>query len=179
MANGFTLVFDPDVTQYRRLKITAGTNIMQGTVMDQLHTGSSTADVQPSTASSVTSAIYAVAAETVNSGATSILCALITPRQVWSCDATNTANAAHNGLRAIIGTETITAGTTATPPGNLKITSSTGVSDIASGTAFTVTTLNNTGSDVTGTTGVMIQQGILTAVSTTRLVVRFLVEHAA
>ena len=184
--NGFSLMVDPQTAVTRRLKIAAGTAIMQGTVMDQNHSGSATIDVAPSTSSSVTSTIYAVTAETVSSAATSVLCYIITPYQYWSCDTTNTANTAHDGQRMILGTETLTVGTNATPQGNLDYVSNSqsagntaGVTPVPVGTALTVTTANNTGSDVTGTTGVFEQLGTLAQLSTTRIWGRFLPEHAA
>ena len=173
MAAGFILISDPETTIYKKLQIASGTSILAGTVLDRVR-GSATVDAQKATASSTTSTIYAVAVSTASATDTTILAALITNRQVWSADAANTANAAHDGQRMIFGTQTIT-------PGNAtSILTSSGVGSIAGGTAFAnVTTVNNTGSDVTGTTGVFEQLGLLGLVSTVRVVGRMLYEHAA
>jgi len=186
MAQGFTLVYDPDVTVYRDVKIASGTAVASGTVVDQSHAGSATVDVATATTSSVTSTIYGVTVGSISSSATTVKIALITPRQIWACDtgATNstgggTAVAAYNGLRAILGTMTFTVGTTALPAGLLTYTSSTGVKSFATGDTMTCSTCYATGSDVTGTTGVFLQQGLLATVSTSRIVGRFLIEHAA
>ena len=79
----------------------------------------------------------------------------------------------------ILGTQTFTVGTTALPAGLLTRTSSTGVSSFATGDTMTCSTGYATGSDVTGTTGVFLQQGLLATISTSRIVGRFLIEHAA
>jgi hypothetical protein len=197
MASGFTLVYDPDSTVYRRLKITAGTAVMQGTVMDRLR-ATANVDVQACTATSVTSTVYAVAVETVSTTATSVLCALITPRQLWSADPVNQATTAalavtyggYNGQRQILGVQTVTptiGGSGATAWKNLQyIDPVTGISQVTSGTAFaTVTTANNTGSDVAGTTGVFEQlfyvvTSYTAGVPTTgRIIGRFEGEHAS
>lgn len=183
MAQGFTLFSDPDVTTFRKVKVASGTAIFRGTVMDRVR-GSATVDAQPSTASSTTSSIYGVTTQTISSTDTSVLIALITPRQLWmaDCGATGggTALAAQNGQRMIFGTQTITVGTTAAPAGDLTITTTSGVVTLATGTSFTTaTTVNNTGSDVTGTTGVFEQTAIAPLVSTARVVGRLLYEHAA
>jgi hypothetical protein len=186
MAQGFTLVYDPDVTVYREVKIASGTAVASGTVVDQSHSGSSTVDVATSTGSSVTSTIYGVTVGSISSSATTVKIALITPRQVWACDAGatsstggGTASAAYNGLRSVLGTMTFTVGTTALPAGLLTYTSSTGVKSFNTGDTMTCSTCYNTGSDVTGTTGVFLQQGLLATISTSRIVGRFLIEHAA
>jgi hypothetical protein len=189
MAQGFTLISDPDVTQYRRVKIatpSAGTMIISGTPVDQSHTASATVDVAVSTASSVTSAIYGVTVETIYAGQTSVLIAIITPRQFWAAEvststtsATGTASTSYNNLRSILGYQTVTVGTTALPQGALNYLSSTGVQSVPAATTANLVTVYNSTSDVTGTTGVFEQLGTLPSVSTTRIVGRFLVEHAA
>jgi hypothetical protein len=198
MAQGFTLTYDPQVTQYRRVKIatpSAGTAILAGTVVDQSHTGSATVDVAVSTASSVTSALYGVTMETIYAGMTSVLIAIITPAQVWETDASSsgttlTAIAAatlltYINLRAILGYTTVTVDSasptnanTATP-GMYTYLSPTGVLRLPSATTAQLSSVLASGSDVTGTTGVFIVTGTLPGISTTRVVGRFLTEHAA
>jgi stage V sporulation protein SpoVS len=197
MSNGFTLESDSNVTVYKRLMIAAGTAIMAGTVLDRVR-NSATAEAQPCTAASTTSTIYAVAMETVSTTATSILCALITSVQTWGADPVNQATtvalaatySGYNGQRMILGVQTLTptiGGSGATAWKNLQYSDpTTGLSQVPSGTAFaTVTTANNTGTDVPGTTGVFEQLGY-TVISWTagvpttgRIVGRFLTEHAA
>lgn len=207
MAQGFTLVYDPDVTTYRRVKITtpsAGTAILAGTIVDQNHGGSSSVDVVIGTtgggqgallSASLTSSLYGVTVETIYAGQTSVLIALITPRQVWSCEAgsattTLTAIAAatlitYIGLRGIPGYTTITVNSASptaanTAPGyTYSYLTSTGTATLPSQTTAALPTFLASGSDVTGTTGIFILQGTLPAVSTTRVVGRFLTEHAA
>jgi hypothetical protein len=191
MAQGFTLEYDPNVTQYRRLKVAAGTAIMQGTVLDRVR-NSASAEAQAASAASVTSSIYAVAMETVGTSATSVLACIITPDQVWQADPVNQATtgalattyAGYAGQRMILGVQTFTVGTTSGP--SFRYVSNTGVTDVPNGTAFTtLSTVNNTGTDVTGTTGVFEQLGYTVTsytagVPTTgRIVGRFLREHAA
>ena len=195
MTQGFTLLSDPDTTQYRRVKIatpSAGTAVLAGTPVDQSHAGSATVDVAVSTASSVTSVIYGVTVETIYAGQTSVLIALITPRQIWVCEAstattslTGTASTAYNGLRTILGYVGITVGTTTGVPaytyrylssGN---PTSDGVLSLPTGTTAQIVTSYTSTSDVTGTTGIFIQTGTIPSVSTTRIVGRFLIEHAA
>lgn len=177
MAQGFTLVYDPDTTVYRKVKIASGTAILAGSCLDRVR-GSATVDAQLCTASSVTSSIYGVAVSTASSTDTTILMALITPRQIWQadCGATGggTALASQNGQRMIFGVQTIV--TTQ----NISTNGPTGVTSFPIGTSFAnVTTVNNTGSDVTGTTGIFEQLATEPLVSTSRVVGRLLTEHAA
>ncbi len=177
MGQGFTLIYDPEPTVYRKVKVASGTAIFQGTVLDR-NRGSATVDATVATASSVTSSIYGVAVSTIGTADTSILMALITPRQLWMADCGasggGTANTAHNGQRMIFGTQTIT--TTQ----NITALGVNGVTSFAIGSTFNNnTTVNNTGSDVTGTTGVFEQLGTEPLVSTSRVVGRLLNEHAA
>jgi hypothetical protein len=177
MAQGFTLLSDSATTVYRKLKIASGTAILSGSVLDRVR-GSSTVDVQLATASSTTASIYAVAVSTASSTDTTILAALINPEtQLWQadCGATGggTASAAQNGQRMIFGTQTITL------TQNVSTLGTTGVVSFAIGTSFAnVTTVNNTGSDVTGPTGVFEQKDVIALVSTSRVIGRFLNEHA-
>jgi hypothetical protein len=78
-----------------------------------------------------------------------------------------------------LGYESVTVGTTALPAGDLQYMSN-GVNTVPAGTTANLTTVYNATTDVTGTTGVFEQLGVVsTAISTTRIVGRFLVEHAA
>jgi hypothetical protein len=160
MSLGFILEKDPDTTVYRNRLVanqTSAASLIQPGQLFDVNRGSATIEIAASSASSVTSAIYGVSVSTqtlYDSTKTfhpdtdkNILIALISPRQTWSADTTNAANAAHNNLRAIIGANN--------------------------------TLVNNTGSDVTGTTGVFQQEGVLTSFGTNRIIGRFLTEHAA
>lgn len=200
MAQGFTLIYDPDVTVYRRVKITtptAGTAILAGTPVDTYRTGSATVEVCVGTTgggqgallgASLTSSLYGVTVETIYAGQTSVLIAIITNRQVWSCEASSattslTAIAAatlitYENLRSIPGyfTYTNTSPFTNSPgAGNLKYLSTTGVQDVPAATTIAVPTTYLTGSDVSGPTGIFVLMGTLPAISTTRVVGRFLV----
>lgn len=186
MAQGFTLVYDPDVTQYRKVTIASGSTLLAGTVVDLSYAGSATVEVAVSTASSICNSVYGVTVETIPSTATSVLVALVTPRQVWAADVGasgttggGTAAAAYNGLRSVFGYQTITVGTTAVPAGLLTYLSTSGPATLAAAVTANLTTVYNTGSDVTGSTGVFIQKGLLPSVSTSRIVGRFLTYHAA
>lgn len=192
MANGLTLVYDADTTVYRKVRVASGTGIMQGTAMDRVR-NSATVDAQACTATSVTSGIYGVTVQTTSTTETTTVIALVTPRQLWQADPVNQPStvalaatyAGYAGQRMILGVQTFTVGTTAGP--HLCYLTSTGVVDVPIGTAFTnLTTVNNTGTDVTGTTGVFEQIGLhitsYTAAgipATGRIVGRFLNEHAA
>ena len=139
MAIEFRLIADPDTTEYRTVR-TASQAYTVGDVVDQDRT-SDAIDVVPSTASSITAAIYGVCMQTIVSTATSMDICLLSPRQRWSADTTNASNTNHNYQRMIL-----------TDKG----------------------TVNNTGTDVAGSTGVFQQLGILGATSANRIVGRFL-----
>ncbi len=88
MATGFSLQIDPNVTEYRNVKVasqayTIGDAVMQDYTSDAV-------DVVPATSSAKTTNIYGVAMETVASSATSLLVAIITDVQRWTADVTNT-----------------------------------------------------------------------------------------
>ena len=189
MAQGFILVSDPNETQYKRVKIatpSAGTCVLSGTPVDQSHTGSATVDVAVSTGSSVTSTVYGVTVETIYAGQTTVLIAIITPRQQWSAEvststttAAGTASTSYNNLRMALGYQSVTVGTTQLQDGALSYLGTNGVADVPAGTTASLTTAYNSTSDITGTTGVFEQTGTLPLTSTTRIVGRFLTEHAA
>ena len=194
------MIYDPDVTVYRRVKITtptAGMAIVAGTPVDTYRTGSATVEVCVGTtgggqgallAASLTSSLYGVTVETIYAGQTSVLVAVITNRQIWSCEASSattslTAIAAatlitYENLRSIPGyfTYTNTTPFTNSPgSGDLRYLDTTGVKDVPAATTAAIPTTYLTGSDVSGPTGVFVLMGTLPAVSTTRVVGRFLV----
>lgn len=200
MAQGFKLLYDPDVTVYRRVKITsptAGTALIDGTPVDTYRTGSATVEVCVGTtaggqgallAASLTSSIYGVTVETIYAGQTSVLIAVLTNRQIWTGEASLSATAlvaiaaatlvTYENLRSTPGyfTYTNTTPFTNSPGhGDLSYLSSTGVQDVPAATTAAVPTTLLTGSDVSGPTGVFVLMGTLPAVSTTRVVGRFLV----
>ena len=200
MAQGFKLIYDPDVTVFRRVKITtptAGTAVPSGTPVDTYRTGSSTVEVCVGTtaggqgallAASLTSSLYGVTVETIYAGQTSVLIAVITNRQIWSCEASTSSTTlaapvaatllTYENLRSIPGyfTYTHTTPFTNSPgSGDLRYLDTTGVKDIPAATTMAVATTVVTGLDVGGPTGVFVLMGTLPAVSTTRVVGRFLV----
>lgn len=59
-------------------------------------------DVIPATSSTTPSRLIGVAMESRTSSDTSMLVALITPRQLWEVDAANTGNTAHNFQRMVL-----------------------------------------------------------------------------
>lgn len=97
MAIGFRLVADPDVTEYKVVRVASQAYTIGDAVMSDRT--SNAVDVVPATSSSTTANIYGVAMQTVASSATELLVALITNRQRWTADATNTTNTDHNFLR--------------------------------------------------------------------------------
>lgn len=98
MALGFSLQVDPVATVYRRYTIAS----QAYTIGDMVDLSRTAATVTPSTSSSTTVSIVGVAMETVASTATSLLIALVNKAQLWTADATNTANATHNGQRMVL-----------------------------------------------------------------------------
>lgn len=99
MAQGFVLIADPDNTEFRTFTIAS----QAYTLGDSVDVSRTAATVIPSTATSVNNATRGVAMQTVTNTATTLLVALVTPRQKWGADTTNTANAAHNFQRMIFG----------------------------------------------------------------------------
>ena len=98
--SGFTLISDPDTTEYRNVRIasqayTIGDAVMQDRTSDAV-------DVVPATASSTTVNIFGVAMETVTSSATQLLIAIVKPTQKWVTDSANTGNTNHNYQRMIL-----------------------------------------------------------------------------
>jgi len=67
-----------------------------------LDTSSDSVDVIPATSSTTTANLYGIAAETVTSGATSLLVRVIEPSQVWECEVANTVSADHNFQRMVL-----------------------------------------------------------------------------
>ena len=65
------------------------------------------------------------------------------------------------------------------PPYTYTYIDASGVKRLPSGTTAQLPIILASGSDVTGTTGVFIVTGTLPGISTTRVVGRFLTEHAA
>lgn len=98
MAQGFSLVVDPDATVYRNYTIVS----QAYTIGDAVDVSRTAADVTPATASSTTVTLKGVAMQTVAATATVLLVCLVSPRQQWTCDTTNNSNAAHNYQRMIL-----------------------------------------------------------------------------
>ena len=100
MAIEFKLLTDPSNTVYKVVRIAnqayaVGDAVMQDYASDAI-------EVVPATASSKTTNIYGVAMEAQTSSATTLLIALVTDRQQWQADVTNTANTNHNMQRMIL-----------------------------------------------------------------------------
>lgn len=95
---GFSLIKDPDNTEFRTYTIAS----QAFTIGDLVDTSRTAGTVTPSTSSSTTYTIRGVAMQTVTSSATTLLIALATPKQLWKCAATNATNTTHNGQRMVL-----------------------------------------------------------------------------
>lgn len=111
MSIGFRLFSDPETTIYRRYTIAGNQAYVIGDSVDVSRT---TGGLVPSASGSVDYAVRGVAMETVASATTSLLVALVTPRQLWSADSTNNSNTAHNLQRMIFGADCRTVNNTGT-----------------------------------------------------------------
>ena len=100
MAIEFKLIKDPDSTIYESVRIASQAYAVGDAVMTDLTSDS--IDVVPATASTITARIHGVAMEAKTASDTSLLIALVTPRQRWGADVTNTANASHNYQRMVL-----------------------------------------------------------------------------
>ena len=100
VAAGFNLRKDPNVTQYKKVRVASQAYTIGDAVM--LDRTSDAIDVVPATSSSTTLNIYGVAMETVTSSATSLLIALLTPEQEWSVQSANNSNTGHNYQRMLL-----------------------------------------------------------------------------
>lgn len=98
MAIGFKLIADPDNTEFRTYTIAT----QAYTIGDLIDVSRTTGGIVPSTASSTTVTIRGVSMQTVTSAATTLLVALVSPRQRWVADNTNTPNVTHNNQRMIL-----------------------------------------------------------------------------
>jgi tRNA(Ile2) C34 agmatinyltransferase TiaS len=94
----FKLLRDPDNTVYRVFVIAS----QAYTIGDLVDISRTAADVVPSTSASVTYGVRGVAMQTVTSAATTLLVALVTPRQDWVATVTNASNVAHSGQRMVL-----------------------------------------------------------------------------
>lgn len=95
MAAGFSLIADPENTEFRNYTIAS----QAYTIGDLVDVSRTAATVTPATSSSTTYTIRGVAMQTVTSAATVLLVALVHSSQRWSAVMTNATNAAHNGQR--------------------------------------------------------------------------------
>jgi hypothetical protein len=102
MAREFVLKDNLLPVEYKLLKIANQAYAIGDAVMWN-HVGSATVDVIPATSSTITSNIAGVAMSAQLSTDTTLLVALVRDDQRWGADTTNTANAAHNGQRMVIG----------------------------------------------------------------------------
>lgn len=85
---GFSLVSNLNEVEYRRVRVasqayTIGDAVMKDTAVDAV-------DVVPATSSTTHENIVGVAMETVTSGATDLLIAIVEGSQKWTCPVTNT-----------------------------------------------------------------------------------------
>lgn len=98
MAIEFKLVADLGDTEYKVYTIASQAYAVGDAVM----LSASAATVIPATASTTPSKLIGVAVEAKTASDTSLLVALITPRQLWQADSTNAANTAHNLQRMVL-----------------------------------------------------------------------------
>ena len=98
MASGFSLIRDPNPTEFRTFTISS----QAFTIGDLVDVSRTAGTVTPSTSSSTTYTIRAVAMQTVASTATTLLVCLVTPAQEWTAAMTNATNATHNGQRMVL-----------------------------------------------------------------------------
>lgn len=100
MAPGFSLIADPETTEYRVMRIAS-----QAYTIGDLAVYDRTADaidIVPATSSSIVNALGAVAMETVASTATQLLCALVEARQRWTVSCTNAPSTNDNYQRMLL-----------------------------------------------------------------------------
>lgn len=108
---GFSLIADPQNTEYRIVRISAQAYTIGDAVM--MDTTSDAVDVVPATASSTTINIFGVAMETVTSSATQMLVCTADYQQRWSMPVTNASNTNHNYQKMIL-TDKVTVNNTGT-----------------------------------------------------------------
>jgi len=101
MALGFSLIKDPDFTEYRVVRTSGAQAYTIGDLVQEYVTGG-VYDVTIATAATTTILAYGVAMETIVATATSLLICLITPRQDWTADVTNAPSTSHNMQRMIL-----------------------------------------------------------------------------
>jgi hypothetical protein len=97
---GFSLVKEPQETEYEKLRIASQAYTIGDAVM--LDRTSNAVDVVPATAATTTFGVYAVAMETVASTATEALFCIIDPRQKWVTDSQNNSNSNHRYQRMVL-----------------------------------------------------------------------------
>lgn len=102
---GFSLVKEPQETEYEKLRIASQAYTIGDAVM--LDRTSNAVDVVPATASTTTFGIYGVAMETVAATATELLVCIVDVRQKWLADVTNNSNSNHRYLRAILTNKSV------------------------------------------------------------------------
>lgn len=98
MATEFKLIADSNPTVYKNFTIASQAYAIGDAVMESTTAGT----VIPATSSTTPSRLIGVAMEAQPATATTLLVCLVSPSQVWSADATNTANAAHNLQRMVL-----------------------------------------------------------------------------
>lgn len=100
MATEFKFVSSVLPIEYRNVRIANQAYAVGDAVM--LDRVSDAVDVIPATSSTITANIYGIAMSAQLSTDTTLLVALIRPDQLWSADATNTANTNHNEQRMVL-----------------------------------------------------------------------------
>lgn len=91
---GFNLVSNLNEVEYRRVRVASQAYTIGDAVMKD--TSADAVDVIPATSSTTHENIMAVAMETVTSGATDLLIAIVEPSQKWSCAVTQTVSSNDN-----------------------------------------------------------------------------------
>ena len=105
MAKSCQLVGGNESPEYKNVRIyqqayTIGDIVMLDRTAEAAAVG---VDVVPATSSTITANIYGVAMETVTTAATTLLICIVTPKQYWAVDTTNTATLNDNMQRMIVG----------------------------------------------------------------------------
>ena len=98
MTQGFSLIADPQVTEYRNMTISS----QAYTIGDAVQLSRTAATVTPATASTTTLGLFGVAMETVTSSATTLLVAIANMAQRWTVSCTNTPVTTDNYQRMIL-----------------------------------------------------------------------------
>jgi len=104
MTQGFSLIADPEATEYR-VFTTGGAQAY--TIGDLVQLSRTTGGVTPATSASIVNDIIGVAMETNAAAATSLLCALVRPIQRWTVSCTNAPVVTENFQRMVLTNKSV------------------------------------------------------------------------